>query len=53
MEGIKNCNPKGPLIVYISKMVPVGDERFAAFGRVFSGTISTGEKVKIIGPNYR
>lgn len=40
-------------MVYISKMFPIEDGRFAAFGRVFSGTISTGEKVKIIGPNYK
>ena len=46
------CNPKGPLMVYISKMVPIEDGRFAAFGRVFSGTVKAGEKVKIIGPNY-
>lgn len=40
-------------MIYISKMVPIEDGRFAAFGRVFSGTISTGEKIKIIGPNYK
>lgn len=34
-------------------MVAIDDQRFAAFGRVFSGTIATGQKVKIIGPNYK
>lgn len=53
LEAIKNCDPKGPLMIYVSKMIGVEDGRFAAFGRVFSGTISTGEKVKIIGPNYK
>ena len=53
LEAIKNCDPKGPLMVYISKMIPVEDGRFAAFGRVFSGTVGTGDKVKIIGPNYK
>lgn len=53
LEAIKNCDPKGPVMIYISKMVAIEDGRFAAFGRVFSGTISTGEKVKIIGPNYK
>ena len=53
LDAIKNCDPKGPVMIYISKMVPVEDGRFAAFGRVFSGTVSTGEKVKIIGPNYK
>jgi elongation factor 2 len=51
--GIKNCDPNGPLMVYISKMVPTSDKgRFYAFGRVFSGTIRTGQKVRIMGPNY-
>jgi len=51
--GIKNCDSSGPLMCYISKMVPAADKgRFYAFGRVFSGTIKTGQKVKIMGPNY-
>lgn len=40
-------------MIYISKMIPIEDGRFAAFGRIFSGTVRAGEKVKIIGPNYR
>ena len=37
---------------FISKMVPTNDKgRFYAFGRVFSGTIATGQKVRIMGPN--
>ncbi|XP_052634579.1 elongation factor 2-like isoform X1 [Harpia harpyja] len=51
--GVKNCDPKGPLMMYISKMVPTSDKgRFYAFGRVFSGIVSTGQKVRIMGPNY-
>ncbi|XP_061098938.1 elongation factor 2b-like [Conger conger] len=51
--GIKNCDPKAPLIMYISKMVPTTDKgRFYAFGRVFSGCVSTGLKVRIMGPNF-
>jgi acetyltransferase len=39
-------------MMYISKMVPTSDStRFFAFGRVFSGTVSTGQKVRIMGPN--
>jgi len=52
-EGIRSCNPNGPLMLYISKMVPTSDKgRFYAFGRVFSGTVRTGQKVRIMGPNY-
>lgn len=52
--AMKNCDPKGPLMIYISKMVPSNDKgRFYAFGRVFSGTVSSGQKVKIMGANYK
>jgi elongation factor 2 len=51
--AIKNCDPNGPLMMYISKMVPTTDKgRFYAFGRVFSGICQTGQKVRIMGPNY-
>ncbi len=53
LPGIKNCDPKAPLMMYISKMVPSTDKgRFYAFGRVFSGSVSTGLKVRIMGPNF-
>merc|ERR1712142_447704 len=51
--GIKNCNPEAPLMMYVSKMVPTSDKgRFYAFGRVFSGIVETGQKVRIMGPNF-
>ena len=51
--SMKSCNPKGPVMMYVSKMVPTSDKgRFYAFGRVFSGTIATGQKCRIMGPNY-
>merc|ERR1712149_13708 len=51
--AIKACDPNGPLMMYVSKMVPTSDKgRFYAFGRVFSGKISTGLKARIMGPNY-
>jgi len=51
--GIKNCDPKAPLMMYISKMVPTNDKgRFYAFGRVFSGVVGSGQKVRILGPNF-
>eukprot|EP01098_Paradermamoeba_levis_P007003 TRINITY_DN290_c0_g1_i1.p2 TRINITY_DN290_c0_g1~~TRINITY_DN290_c0_g1_i1.p2 ORF type:complete len:841 (-),score=338.38 TRINITY_DN290_c0_g1_i1:133-2655(-) len=51
--AIRNCDADGPLMMYVSKMVPTNDKgRFYAFGRVFSGTIKTGQKVRIMGPNY-
>merc|ERR1712218_405337 len=51
--GIKNCDPNAPLMMYVSKMVPSSDKgRFYAFGRVFSGKCGTGQKVRIMGPNF-
>ena len=44
---------QAPLCLYVSKMVPTVDKgRFYAFGRVFSGIVETGQKVRIMGPNY-
>jgi elongation factor 2 len=51
--AIRRCDPKGPLMMYVSKMVPTSEKgRFYAFGRVFSGTIGTGQQVRIQGPDY-
>ncbi|PLW14751.1 hypothetical protein PCANC_01726 [Puccinia coronata f. sp. avenae] len=51
--GIRDCDPNGPLMLYVSKMVPTTDKgRFYAFGRVFSGTVKAGPKIRIQGPNY-
>jgi elongation factor 2 len=51
--AIRKCDKDGPLSIFISKMIPTNDKgRFYAFGRVFSGTVSSGQKVRIMGPNY-
>eukprot|EP00126_Sphaerothecum_destruens_P001570 Sdes_comp14985_c0_seq1m3720 len=51
--AIARCDADGPLMMYVSKMVPTSDKgRFYAFGRVFAGKVQTGQKVRIMGPNY-
>jgi len=50
-RAIRKCNAKAKLSMYVSKMVPTS-EGFIAFGRVFAGTASTGQTVKILGPEY-
>jgi len=54
-NAIRTCDtsPGAPLCMYVSKMVPTTDKgRFYAFGRVFAGRIATGQKCRILGPNY-
>merc|ERR1719379_2207618 len=53
-KAMRACDPAGPLMMYVSKMVPTNDKgRFYAFGRVFSGTVATGQKVRIQGQHYK
>lgn len=50
----QHFNPKACVLFrYVSKMIPASDKgRFFAFGRVFAGKVATGQKVRILGPNY-
>ena len=53
-KAMIGCDPEGPVMMFVSKMVPTSDSgRFYAFGRVFSGKVRQGEKVRILGPNYK
>ena len=53
-KGIRECNKNGPLMMYVSKMIPAdaSNSRFYAFGRVFSGMVKTGQKVRLMTPEY-
>lgn len=51
--AIRNCDPEGPLMLYVSKMIPASNKgSFFAFGRVFSGKLATGMKIRIMGLSY-
>lgn len=52
-DSIRACDKNGDLSMYVSKMCPTSEKgRFIAFGRVFSGTVATGQTVRIYGPDY-
>jgi len=52
-KAIRDCDQKADLAMYVSKMVPTSEKgRFIAFGRVFAGTVKTGQTVRIMGPEY-
>lgn len=47
------CDPKGPLVIQIVKLYPTADRKaFDAFGRIFSGTVFTSQKLKVLGEGY-
>jgi elongation factor 2 len=52
--AIRTCDKNGPLMIFISKMMPdpMDKRKFFAFGRVFSGTAQTGLNVRIMSPEY-
>lgn len=48
VDHVKACNPRGPLLVHIAKLYPKQDcSTFDAFGRVFSGTVKPGDRVRL------
>ncbi|PSC73984.1 116 kDa U5 small nuclear ribonucleo component-like [Micractinium conductrix] len=52
-EHMRACNPRGPLVVYVCKLFPKTDcSRFDAFGRIMSGTVKPGDRVRILGEAY-
>jgi len=52
-QAIRVCDSKSGLAIYVSKMVPTSElGKFIALGRVFSGTVTSGQIVRILGPDY-
>lgn len=50
---MRKCDEKGRLMINISKLYPKEDcSGFDAFGRVLSGTLKAGMRVKVLGQNY-
>jgi elongation factor 2 len=46
-NAIQACDPNGPCVMYVSKLVPIG-KLLMALGRVFSGTVRPGMTVRVM-----
>lgn len=52
-EYMRACNARGPLVLHIAKLFPRQDaSRFDAYGRIISGTLRPGDKVRVLGEGY-
>ena len=48
-----SLDPAGPVVFQVSKLYHTADAlEFRAFGRVMSGTLKVGDKVKVLGEGY-
>ncbi|KAL7511042.1 hypothetical protein ACHAXN_007943 [Cyclotella atomus] len=47
------CDPHGPLVIHVAKLYAESDgQSFSAFGRIYSGTVKPGDRVKVLGESY-
>ncbi|KAL6504389.1 hypothetical protein OROGR_026312 [Orobanche gracilis] len=52
-QAIENCDSSGPLMVNITKLYPKSDcSVFDVFGRVYSGEITVGQTLRVLGEGY-
>jgi U5 small nuclear ribonucleoprotein component len=52
-ESLLKCDPRGPLVIQIAKLYSTVDGlRFDAFGRILSGTVQSGQRVRVLGESY-
>lgn len=52
-QALRDCDPKGPLMIQIVKMYNANNvTSFEAFGRIFSGTLKLNQLVRVLGEAY-
>lgn len=52
-RGLLACDAKAPLVLHTSKNIPRADgSAFDNFGRVFSGAVRVGDRVRVLGEGY-
>ncbi|KAL4981359.1 P-loop containing nucleoside triphosphate hydrolase protein [Aspergillus falconensis] len=51
--AMANCDPDGPLVVHVTKLLASTDaSRFNALGKILSGTARPGLQVRVLGEGY-
>ena len=51
-KSMLTCDSEGPVMITLSKMIPLRAKRIIAMGRVFSGTVKTGQRIHCLLPGY-
>lgn len=50
---MKACDAEGPIMVQVAKLYHTTDaQSFRVFGRVLSGTLKKGMRIKVLGEGY-
>ncbi|MHA1449999.1 MAG: GTP-binding protein, partial [Candidatus Hodarchaeales archaeon] len=52
-KSLVNCDIDGPLMISISKMFLMRAKRLVAIGRVFSGSVKSGDRITCFLPGYK
>lgn len=53
VQSMHSCDPDGPLVMQVAKLYQTIDaQEFRAFGRVLSGTVRVGDRVRVLGEGY-
>ncbi|KAJ1954542.1 hypothetical protein EC988_002376, partial [Linderina pennispora] len=52
-QAMRQCDADGPLVIAVAKQYPSSDaSQFFALGRIFSGHVSVGQNVRVLGEGY-
>jgi len=50
--ALTSVDQNGPTMIAVSKMIPMRAKQIVAMGRIFSGTIKSGQRVNVLLPGY-
>ncbi|KAL7751862.1 U5 small nuclear ribonucleoprotein component [Sorochytrium milnesiophthora] len=53
LDGMHRCDKDGPLVIHVTKLFPQDNAaKFDAYGRIVSGTVRKGQKLRVLGELY-